>query len=118
MLPSIDNLTYALSSVPSERLSTPAPDATPESVHKDLVNLHKGILLMEEVMLGVLKKHGLEKVDPSKAGEKFDPKVHDAVFMAPQEGKEEGSVFFTQQPGYLLNGRVLRAAQVGVVKNS
>jgi len=33
------------------------------------------------------------------------------------EGAENGIVSMTQQKGYELNGRVIRAAQVGVVKN-
>jgi molecular chaperone GrpE len=113
LIPSIDNLTHALNSVSSERLTTPS-----ENVHNDLVNLHKGVQLMETVLLDVLKKHGLTKYDPAVEREKFDPNVHDAVFMAPQPDKEDGIVFHTQTPGYMLNGRVLRAAQVGVVKNS
>lgn len=42
----------------------------------------------------------------------------EATFQAPQPGKEDGSVFYTQSKGFTLNGRVLRAAKVGVVKNS
>jgi len=114
LIPSIDNLTHALNSVPSERLATTSPS---EQTVSDLVNLHKGVQLMETVLLDVLKKHGLTKYDPAKEKEKFDPNVH-AVFMAPQPDKEDGIVFHTQTPGYMLNGRVLRAAQVGVVKNS
>ena len=117
LIPSIDNLTHALNSVPSDRLATP-PSNPVDAVHSDLVNLHKGVQLMETVLLDVLKKHGLTKYDPSVEKEKFDPNVHDAVFMAPQPDKEDGIVFHTQTPGYMLNGRVLRAAQVGVVKNS
>ncbi|KIW01099.1 uncharacterized protein PV09_07386 [Verruconis gallopava] len=116
LLPSIDNLTHALKSVPAERLAAPAADAS--QIHNDLTNLHKGVQLMETVLLDVLKKHGLTKYDPAVEGEKFDPNIHDAVFMAPQPDKEDGTVFHTQSPGYMLNGRVLRAAQVGVVKNS
>jgi molecular chaperone GrpE len=69
-------------------------------------------------MLSTLEKHGLVRFDPSVNGEKFDPNKHEATFMAPQPDKEDGIVFHTQQKGYSLNGRVLRAAQVGVVKNS
>ena len=65
-----------------------------------------------------LKKHGLERVDPSKDLEKFDPNRHEAVFMAPQPDKEDGVVFHTQEKGFTLNGRVLRAPKVGVVKNA
>jgi molecular chaperone GrpE len=38
--------------------------------------------------------------------------------MAPQPGKEDNTVFFVQQKGFKLNGRVLRAAKVGIVKNA
>ena len=55
-----------------------------------------------------LKKHGLERFDPSVEGDKFDPNKHEAVFQAPMKDKEDGSVFHTQQKGFLLNGRVLR----------
>lgn len=68
--------------------------------------------------MDTLKKHGLERFDPVEAGEKFDPNKHEAVFQAPQKDKGDGEVFYTQQKGFLLNGRVLRAAKVGVVKNS
>jgi molecular chaperone GrpE len=33
------------------------------------------------------------------------------------EGKADNTVFHTQQKGFKLNGRILRAAKVGVVKN-
>ena len=50
----------------------------------------------------------MERFDPEEAGEKFNPNLHEAVFRAKVEGKEEGSVFSTQQKGWILNGRVLR----------
>ena len=55
-----------------------------------------------------LKKHGLERFDPSEGAEKFDPNLHEATFMTKVEGKEDGTVFMTQQKGFLLNGRVVR----------
>jgi molecular chaperone GrpE len=70
------------------------------------------------MLMSTVEKHGLTRFDPAVEGEKFDPNMHEAVFQAPQPGKEDGIVFHTQQKGYSLNGRVLRAAQVGVVKNS
>ena len=74
--------------------------------------------MTETILMQTLKKHGLERFDPSVEGEKFNPNLHEATFQTPVEGKEEGSVFMTQQKGFVLNGRVLRAAKVGVVKNS
>ena len=109
LLDSIDNLDRALINVPADKLT---------EENKDLLNLHSGLKMTETVLLNTLKKHGLERLDPSEAGDKFDPNRHEAVFQAPQQGKEDGSVFYTQQKGFLLNGRVLRAAKVGVVKNS
>jgi molecular chaperone GrpE len=74
--------------------------------------------MTETILMQTLKKHGLERFDPSVEEEKFNPNLHEATFQTPVEGKEDGSVFTTQQKGFVLNGRVLRAAKVGVVKNS
>lgn len=74
--------------------------------------------MIETVLLETFKRHGITVSDPAKEAVKFDPNVHEAVFHAPQPDKEDGLVFHTQQKGFLLNGRVLRAAQVGVVKNA
>jgi molecular chaperone GrpE len=119
LIPSLDTLSIALSSLSAEKLAPPsATEATVEAIHKDLVNLHQGLQLTESMLMSTVEKHGLTRFDPAVAGEKFDPNMHEAVFQAPQPGKEDGLVFHTQQKGYSLNGRVLRAAQVGVVRNS
>ena len=49
-------------------------------------------------------------------GETFDPNLHTAVFQQPIPDKEPGTIFVVSKPGYTLNGRVLRAADVGVVQ--
>ena len=103
LIDSIDNLDRALATVPASTLT--ASDA-----NKDLVSLHDGLKMTETILMQTLRKHGLERFDPSEQGEKFDPNVHDAVFMAPQPGKEDGTVFHTQTKGFLLNGRVLRVS--------
>ena len=74
--------------------------------------------MTETILMQTLKKHGLERFDPSESGEKFNPNMHEATFQTKVEGKEDGDVFMTQQKGFSLNGRVVRAAKVGVVKNS
>jgi molecular chaperone GrpE len=106
---SVDNLEHALLSVSKETLASPS-DASVESLHSDLVNLHQGLQLTERVLLDTLKKQGVTRCDPAKDGEKFDPNRHEAVFQSPMEGKEDGLVFHTQQKGFLLNGRVLRVS--------
>lgn len=102
LVESVDNLDRALGTVPTEKLSS---DANP-----DLVTLHDGLKMTENILMQTLKKHGLERFDPSVEGLRFDPNVHEAVFQTPQPGKEDGTVFHTQQKGFMLNGRVLRVS--------
>jgi molecular chaperone GrpE len=111
LVDSVDNLDRALAMVPEERLK-----AEEKAEHlQDLVNLYEGLKMTESILMQTLKKHGLERFDPQ--GEKFNPNEHEATFMTPQEGKEDNTVMYTQQKGFKLNGRVIRAAKVGVVKN-
>ncbi|UNI20116.1 GrpE, mitochondrial [Purpureocillium takamizusanense] len=108
LVESVDNLDRALTTVPADKLDA--------AVNQDLVNLYDGLKMTESILLQTLAKHGLERLDPE--GEKFNPNEHEATFMAPQPDKENNTVFHIQQKGFKLNGRVLRAAKVGVVKNS
>ncbi|KAK1777945.1 GrpE-domain-containing protein [Copromyces sp. CBS 386.78] len=111
LVESVDNFDRALSVVPQEKLKSEE-----QSEHlKDLVNLYEGLKMTETILLQTLKKHGLERIDPD--GEVFNPNEHEATFMAPMPDKEHNTVFHIQQKGFKLNGRVLRPAQVGVVKN-
>lgn len=64
-----------------------------------------------------LKKHGLERFDPSEKGEKFDPNLHEATFQTKVEDKEDGTVFHTQQKGFVLNGRVIRVSLMELFSN-
>jgi len=109
LVESVDNLDRALGTVPADKL---------KGDNSDLIALHDGIKMTDTILINTLKKHGLERFDPSESGEKFNPNVHEAVFQAPQPDKEDGICFHTQQKGFMLNGRVLRPAKVGVVKNA
>ncbi|VUC32054.1 unnamed protein product [Clonostachys rosea] len=106
LIDSVDNLDRALTTVAPEKLNAD---------NQDLNNLHEGIKMTETVLMQTLEKHGLERLSPE--GEKFNPNEHEATFMTPQPEKDDNTVFFVQQKGFKLNGRVLRAAKVGVVKN-
>ncbi|KAH7155237.1 GrpE-domain-containing protein [Dactylonectria estremocensis] len=112
LVDSVDNLDRALTTVPHEKLNA---EDRPEHL-QDLANLYEGLKMTEEILMNTLKKHGLERLNPE--GEKFNPNEQEATFMAPQADKEDNHVFFVQQKGFKLNGRVLRAAKVGVVKNN
>lgn len=111
LVESVDNLDRALGTVPQEKLKA----AEKSEDLQDLANFYDGLKMTETILMQTLQKHGLERLSPE--GDKFNPNEHEATFMAPQEGKEDNTVFFVQQSGFKLNGRVLRAAKVGVVKN-
>lgn len=106
LLESVDNFDRALSVVDADKKQDPVE-------HKELIDLYEGIKMTQQVFEKTLAKHGITKVNP--VGEKFDPNVHEAIFQAPQQDKEPGSVFVVQQTGFIYNGKVLRAAKVGVV---
>jgi len=108
LLDSVDNLDRALSVVPADKLDT----------NQELKTLFDGLKMTETILMNTLKKHGLERFDPAENNDKFDPNRHEATFQTPQPDKQDGTVFFTQSKGFLLNGRVVRPAKVGVVKNS
>ena len=76
--------------------------------------VHEGLDLSMKLLLGVLQKAGIEVVDP--IGEPFDPAYHEAMATVDNPDAEPGSVTEVIQKGYVLNGRLLRAAMVLVAK--
>jgi molecular chaperone GrpE len=73
----------------------------------------EGVGLTYRHLLGVLKSLGLEPVPA--VGEAFDPHIHEAVTSVATDDAPEGTVLEEFRRGYLLNGRILRPAQVSVV---
>ncbi|XP_072543226.1 grpE protein homolog 1, mitochondrial [Salminus brasiliensis] len=102
-----DILEKATESVPKEEVTSKNPH---------LKNLYDGLVMTEVQIQKVFSKHGLVKLDP--VGQKFDPYEHEALFHAPIEGKEPGTVAVVTKVGYKIHGRTLRPALVGVVKES
>jgi len=97
-----------------------AVEATPKdnmSSNQELKDLFDGLTMTETQLLKVFGKHGLTRVDPA-AGDKFDPNLHEALFQLPAPEQEDNTVAVVTQKGFALNGRTLRAAKVGVVKNA
>ncbi|EFQ99251.1 grpE protein [Nannizzia gypsea CBS 118893] len=117
LIESIDNLERALGAVPPEKV-----DAANAKENKDVYDLFSGLKMTEGILMNTLKKHGVVRFDPSEPvdgqPQKFDPSRHEALFMSPMEGKQDGDIMHVQNKGFTLNGRVLRAAKVGVVKNA
>ncbi|AUN99862.1 nucleotide exchange factor GrpE [Bacteriovorax stolpii] len=79
-------------------------------------NIVKGIEMIRTQFLDVLKQNGLTQVE--SMGKVFDPNFHEAVAQAPAPGKEDQEVITEYQKGYVLNGRLLRAAKVVVANNA
>ena len=78
--------------------------------------LLSGVRMTYEQVLGELRKFGLEQI--SSVGEPFDPNLHEAIARVAWEGKPEGTVLAESRKGYLLNGRLLRPAQVSVAQGA
>jgi len=78
--------------------------------------LLSGVQMTYEQVLGELRKFGLEQI--SSIGEPFDPNLHEAIARVAWEGKPEGTVLAESRKGYLLNGRLLRPAQVSVAQGA
>lgn len=76
-----------------------------------------GVEMTERELLSVFERHGITKVHP-KAGEKFDPNLHQAIAEIPNEIHPKGSVVDVTQTGFAIEGRLLRPAMVTVSKNT
>ena len=100
-----DNLRRALEALPEG----PATEEGP------LKAFTEGVELTERELLGVFERHGIEKIDP--VGQKFDHNLHEAMFEIPTTDAPPGTVIQVVQAGYVLNGRLLRAARVGIAKH-
>ena len=75
-----------------------------------------GIKMTSTIMDQALKKFQVSEYKPE--GEKFDPNVHEAVFMFDDPNKDNNTVGQVMQSGWKIGDRVLRAAKVGVVKKN
>ncbi len=99
ILPFLDNLERAISQAGAAGAAEP---------------LVEGVRLTYGHFLAELKKFGLAPI--AAEGEMFDPNLHEAIAMVAWEGKPEGTVLAENRKGYLLNGRLLRPAQVTVAQ--
>lgn len=87
-------------------------DANADPAMKTLID---GVEMTEKSLLKAFEQNGIEKLEP--LGEKLDPNQHQAVFEMPNPAYPDGHVAQVMQAGYVLKGRLLRPAMVGVTKN-
>ena len=83
---------------------------------EDTKAIVEGVSLSLKLFVDTLAKAGVEQIDP--LGQPFDPQLHEAMAMVPNPDAEPNTVMDVMQKGYLLNGRLTRAAKVIVVKAS
>jgi len=76
--------------------------------------LIKGVEIIRDQMLTILKSHGVEPIDALH--EKFDPARHEALLRRSEPDQENDIVLEEFQKGYTLNGRVLRPSRVAINK--
>jgi molecular chaperone GrpE len=96
-----DNLSQALAALPT------GGDGANQA-------LRQGVELTERTLMSVFERHGISRFDPT--GEPFDPNRHQAVFEVEAADKAAGTVVQALRAGYMINGRLLRPAMVGVAK--
>ncbi|MBN2589168.1 MAG: nucleotide exchange factor GrpE, partial [Sedimentisphaerales bacterium] len=76
--------------------------------------LAKGVQIIYDQMLDILKSHGVEQLITSD--QKFDPSKHEAMILKNDPDKEDNIVLEEYQKGYKLNERVIRPSKVVVNK--
>ena len=98
LLPILDNLDLALTAMAGD-------EAEP---------YRKGVELIQQQMLDLLRKRGVRAIDA--VGADFDPNFHQAVTHESSRGHREGEVIEELRRGYMLGDRLLRPAMVKVAK--
>jgi molecular chaperone GrpE len=98
LLPVKDSLVLALENAPRQD-----PKGVQEGLEATLALLSRA-----------LEKLGVTVIDPR--GEPFDPERHEAMMTQESATAEPNSVLQVVQPGYELNGRLLRPARVIVAR--
>lgn len=100
LLPVVDNLERAI------ELADKSNEA--------LVPMLEGIELTRKSLIDAMKKFGVEVVE--EVNVPFNPDEHEAMAMLESDQHDPNHVMLIMQKGYKLNGRLLRAAMVGVSK--
>ena len=97
ILPIVDDLERALAHIPAALRDDPWV---------------AGIMMIGDSLQRMLERQGVERVAPCQAP--FDPHLHEAVAHVEATDVAQDTVIQVYRPGYMYNGRVLRAAQVQV----
>ena len=77
----------------------------------------EGLELTKKDLLEIFKRNKIEKIEPI-SGEKFDPKLHQAMMEAPSNEIQKGHITGVLTVGFLIGDRLLRASNVTVSSGS
>ncbi|MGC1109162.1 MAG: nucleotide exchange factor GrpE [Methylovirgula sp.] len=106
MLGFADNLHRAIDNVPRELRESSEAVRT----------LLEGLELTERDFLTRLARHRIKKMEA--LGTKFDPNLHEALYEVPDDSVPNGRVVKVAEDGYMIGGRMLRPAKVGVSRGA
>ncbi len=98
----------------SDNLSR-AMQAAPAEIAEDVKGIVEGVEMTERELINTLERHGIKQVVPAE-GDKFNPKLHQAMFEVPTPEGPSGLIMNVVAPGYVIKDRLLRPAMVGVSK--
>lgn len=75
-------------------------------------NIAQGLLMLKKQSSNLLESLGVKKMET--IGKKFDPMFHEAIETVETDDKPEGIVIEEIRSGYIMNGKLLKPAQVKV----
>ena len=94
-----------------------AVDAVTDEQREAAASLIEGVELTQRALVNAFEKQKITRLNP-EIGEKFDAKLHQAMFEAPLPGTKAGEVIQVMTEGFTIGDRLLRPAQVGVSSGS
>ncbi len=109
---------YAVSKMSRDILSVydnlqRALDLADENLDEKSLPMIEGLELTKKEMLEIFKRNKIEKIEPI-SGDKFDPKLHQAMMEANSEDIKKGHIIQVLSVGFIIGDRLLRASNVTV----
>ncbi|MEA3560825.1 MAG: nucleotide exchange factor GrpE [Candidatus Omnitrophota bacterium] len=101
IIPIVDNLNRAVCSLDGNNA-------------KDFASIMKGVQLIQAQFHDLLSVNGVKKIETKN--QMFDPRLHEAVEIVEADDLPEHTVLEEIQPGYTLNGKVIKHVFVKVSK--
>lgn len=97
LLPIIDNFNRAINVMPDDN------------------SWYQGLIMIEKSLNELIQSEGITQT--AKTGMDFDPKYHEAIMAIEDDSKNEGTIADIIAQGYELKDRIIRPAQVTVIRN-